>query len=47
MKVNLSRLLYRSLRSENFLYRRVSLFPLYGLSIRLRLVVANPCLAHL
>ena len=35
------------LRTKPFLYRRVNMFTLHGLSFRFRLVVANPCFAHL
>ena len=40
-------LLHWQLCPEPFLYWRVSMFPLHGLSFPLRLVVAKPCLAYL
>ena len=39
--------LYYLLRLELLLYQRVSVFSLHGLSLRLRLVLTNPCLAYL
>ena len=35
-------LLYLPLCSKLFLYKRVSVFPLYGLYFGLRIIVANP-----
>ena len=40
-------LLYLPLCPDFFLYRRVNMFPLHGRPFRLKLVVANPGLAHL